>query len=341
MISNKSDFAHENRRPRGVIGTILSALALSAILSATPAMAQTPAPTQHVAPAIQDVAAPVQPLSVPPAQALPPTSSPHPIAKPAPEPEMAEAKHVPRTNSLLSATLPQDLSPWGMFLNAVLPVKIVMVGLAIASLVTWTVMLAKIIELRAAKRSARCGLEILAHATSLHGAEKEFGQTKSPVSRLVAAAVGEADRSEGLAAEGIKDRAATLLSRLEAQRARAISREIGILATIGAVAPFVGLFGTVWGIMDSFIGISKTNTTNLAVVAPGIAEALLATAMGLIAAIPAVVMYNSFARTITGCRAQLGDAAAEVLRHLSRDLDREALPHNEESSIIPIRHSAE
>jgi len=145
------------------------------------------------------------------------------------------------------------------------------------------------------------------------------------VSRLVAAAVVEADRSKGLAAEGIKDRAATLLSRLEAQRARAISREMGILATIGAVAPFVGLFGTVWGIMDSFIGISKTNTTNLAVVAPGIAEALLATAMGLIAAIPAVVMYNSFARTITGYRAMLGDAAAEVLRHLSRDLDREAL----------------
>jgi biopolymer transport protein ExbB len=216
-------------------------------------------------------------------------------------------------------------------------VKIVMVGLAIASLAlaTWTVMLAKIIELRAANRSARRGLEVLAHATSLHGAEKEIGQTKSPVGRLVAAAVGEADRSEGLAAEGIKGRAATLLSRLKAQRARATSREMGTLATIGAVAPFVGLFGTVWGIMDSFIGISKTNTTNLAVMAPGIAEALLATAMGLIAAIPAVVMYNAFARAITSSR----DAgAAEVLRHLSRDLDREVLSRNENAPIIPIRH---
>lgn len=116
---------------------------------------------------------------------------------------------------------------------------------------------------------------------------------------------------------------------------------MGVLATIGAVAPFVGLFGTVWGIMDSFIGISKTNTTNLAVVAPGIAEALLATAMGLIAAIPAVVMYNAFARAITSYRAMLGDAAAEVLRHLSRDLDREALSHNENAPILPIRHSAE
>ncbi len=333
MISNKSDLAHERRRPRGVIRTILSAVALSAILSAAPAMAQTPAPPQHVA-------TPVQPLSVPP-QALPATGSPHPIAKSASEPAMEEAKSVPQTNGLLSATLPRDLSPWGMFLNAVLPVKIVMVGLAIASLATWTVMLAIIIQLRAAKQSARRGLEILAHATSLHGAEKEIGQTKSPVGRLVAAAVREADRSEGLAAEGIKDRAATLLSRLEAQRARAISREMGILATIGAVAPFVGLFGTVWGIMDSFIGISKTNTTNLAAVAPGIAEALLATAMGLIAAIPAVVMYNAFARAITSYRAMLGDAAAEVLRHLSRDLDREALSRNETAPIIPIRQSAE
>ena len=339
MISNKSDLAHERRRRRSVIGTIVSAMALSAFLSAAPAMAQTPAPPQHVAPAMQDVATPVQSLSVPPAQALPATGSPHSIAEPASGPAMEEAKHVAQTNGLLFATLPQDLSPWGMFLNAVLPVKIVMVGLALASLATWTVMLAKIIELWGANRSTRRGLEILAHATSLHGAEKEFGDTKSAVGRLVAAAVGEADRSEGLTAEGIKDRAATLLSRLEAQRARAISREMGIPATIGAVAPFVGLFGTVWGIMDSFIGISKTNTTNLAVVAPGIAEALLATAMGLIAAIPAVIMYNAFARAITSYRAMLGDAAAEVLRHLSRDLDR-AAPHNEDALIVPICHSA-
>jgi biopolymer transport protein ExbB len=116
---------------------------------------------------------------------------------------------------------------------------------------------------------------------------------------------------------------------------------LGILATIGATAVFVGLFGTVWGIMDSFIGISKTNTTNLAVVAPGIAEALLATAMGLVAAIPAVVMYNGLARSITNYRAQLGDAAAEVLRHLSRDLDRDFLPHKEDAPVVRLRQSAE
>jgi biopolymer transport protein ExbB len=103
-------------------------------------------------------------------------------------------------------------------------------------------MLAKIIELWTAKRSARRGLEILAYATSLHEAEKEFGQAKSPLGRRVAAAIGEADRSEGLAAEGIKDRAATLLSRLEAQKARAISREMGILATAHSSGVIAAIF---------------------------------------------------------------------------------------------------
>ena len=246
---------------------------------------------------------------------------------------------------MLASALPRDLSPWGMFLNAVLPVKLVMVGLAFASLATWTVWLAKTLELWNAKRLARRGLEVLASATSLRAAEKELAkqpqQARSPLARFVAAAVGEADRSEGLASEGVKDRAATLLSRIEAQAGRVILRGTGVLATIGATAPFVGLFGTVWGIMDSFIGISKTNTTNLAVVAPGIAEALLATAMGLIAAIPAVVMYNGFARAITGYRAQLGDAAAEVLRHLSRDLDREDFPRKEAAPVVRLRQTVE
>jgi biopolymer transport protein ExbB len=99
-------------------------------------------------------------------------------------------------------------------------------------------------------------------------------------------------------------------------------RGTGVLATIGATSPFVGLFGTVWGIMNGFIGISKSHTTNLAVVAPGIAEVLMATAFGLAAAIPAVVIYNVFARSISGYRALLGDATAEVLRSISRNLGR-------------------
>jgi biopolymer transport protein ExbB len=302
---------------RGFRAAIPAALTLGAILCAAPVLAQTAPPVQETAPAAGS-AAPV-------------------------EPTMAEPKSPPHTMiGLLPSALPRDLSPWGMFLSAVLIVKIVMVGLAFASLATWTVWLAKTIELWYARRVARRGLEVLASAKSLRAAEKDLAQKSSPVARFVAAAAGEADRSGGLAPEGVKDRAAILLSRIEAQAGRAIMRGIGVLATIGATAPFVGLFGTVWGIMDSFIGISKTNTTNLAVVAPGIAEALLATAMGLFAAIPAVVMYNAFARAITGYRAQLGDAAAEVLRHLSRDLDCEACSRQKEDAPnVALRRSAE
>jgi biopolymer transport protein ExbB len=321
---------------RGSSGGILAALVFGALLGAplgtSPAVAQTAVAVPEAGSGATPpaAAAPVSPLDTAPA-AAPPAEA----AKPPPG----------ITDALLASALPHDLSPWGMFLNAVLPVKLVMVGLAFASLATWTVWLAKTLELWNAKRLARRGLEVLASATSLRAAEKELAkqpqQARSPLARFVAAAVGEADRSEGLASEGVKDRAATLLSRIEAQAGRVILRGTGVLATIGATAPFVGLFGTVWGIMDSFIGISKTNTTNLAVVAPGIAEALLATAMGLIAAIPAVVMYNGFARAITGYRAQLGDAAAEVLRHLSRDLDREDFPRKEAAPVVRLRQTVE
>ena len=124
--------------------------------------------------------------------------------------------------------------------------------------------------------------------------------------------------------DGLKERVALRLERVEAAMSRQIARGTGVLATIGATAPFVGLFGTVWGIMNSFIGISEAHTTNLAVVAPGIAEALLATALGLVAAIPAVVIYNHLTRTIAAHRALLGDASAMVLLLISREGDRGA-----------------
>jgi biopolymer transport protein ExbB len=144
------------------------------------------------------------------------------------------------------------------------------------------------------------------------------------VRELLEAAVTEQKRSVGSEPEGVKERIAARLERIEAAYGRRILRGTSVLATIGATAPFVGLFGTVWGIMNSFIGISKAHATNLAIVAPGIAEALLATAFGLAAAIPAVVIYNAFARLIAGYRAQLGDASVEVLTLVSRDLDRPA-----------------
>ena len=125
---------------------------------------------------------------------------------------------------------------------------------------------------------------------------------------------------------GIKERIATRLARLEVAAGRDMNKGTGALATIGATAPFVGPFGTVWGIMNSFIGISNAHTTNLAVVAPGIAQALLATAFGLVAAIPAVIIYNVPARQTAHYRAYLGDASAQVMRLVSRDLDHAKLP---------------
>jgi biopolymer transport protein ExbB len=228
-----------------------------------------------------------------------------------------------------AAELPRDLSPWGMYLSADPLVKGVLIALVLASVITWTVWLAKTIELVAAKRRARKALAQLSAARSITDVNAQLGQSASVSGRMVQAAVAELRLSDdSMGREGIKERVASRLERIEANGGRAIMRGTGILATIGAIAPFVGLFGTVWGIMNSFIGISKSQTTNLAVVAPGIAEALLATAFGLAAAIPAVVIYNMFSRQIAGYRALLGDTSAEVLRIVGRDLDRAASPRS-------------
>ena len=220
-----------------------------------------------------------------------------------------------------TAVLPRDLSPWGMFMNADVVVKVVMVGLVIASIVTWTVWLAKTIELLKARRQIRTALDALNSIQSLLYLKPS--NLKEPAASFCTAAIAEFRLIDPVAdKDGLKERVGSRLERIEAAFGRRISRGTGVLATIGATAPFVGLFGTVWGIMNSFIGISKSHTTNLAVVAPGIAEALLATALGLAAAIPAVVIYNLFARQITSYRATLSDTSAEVLRLVSRDLDR-------------------
>ena len=229
-----------------------------------------------------------------------------------------------------TAVLPRDLSPWGMFMNADVVVKVVMVGLVVASFVTWTVWLAKTIELLKARWQVRSALNALSSIQTLPNIKQS--DLKEPAASFCAAAIAEVNLSDAATdKEGLKERIASRLERIEAAFSRRISRGTGVLATIGATAPFVGLFGTVWGIMNSFIGISKSHTTNLAVVAPGIAEALLATALGLAAAIPAVVIYNLFARQITNYRAALADVSAEVLRLVSRNLDRG----------LPVRKSAQ
>jgi biopolymer transport protein ExbB len=242
------------------------------------------------------------------------------------------------------ASLPHDLSPWSMFINADVVVKAVIIGLAIASLTTWTIWAAKGLELVVAKRRAQRATLILAKADSLQKAHEPLGDSweRGAVGDLARAATLEMSRSSDLSGEGIKERLTIALARIEARAGREMARGVGLLATIGAIAPFIGLFGTVWGIMNSFIGISRSHTTNLAVVAPGIAEALLATAIGLSAAIPAVIAYNVFSRSIAGYKALLADASGEVLQHVSRDLERmrsaqESSATNPAALTIPLR----
>lgn len=219
------------------------------------------------------------------------------------------------------ALLPRNLSPWGMFLGADIVVKTVMVGLGIASLVTWTVWLAKTIELRRKSAFAVQRTRGLEGKMMLAEAAERAGEAHDAVAQLIQSCAKEAELSGGIVDDGLQERIALRLERVESAMSRQIARGTGVLATIGATAPFVGLFGTVWGIMNAFIGISESHTTSLAVVAPGIAEALLATALGLVAAIPAVVIYNHLVRGIANYRALLGDASAQLLLLVSRQRD--------------------
>ncbi|WP_244442276.1 MULTISPECIES: tonB-system energizer ExbB [Bradyrhizobium] len=221
-----------------------------------------------------------------------------------------------------AALLPRNLSPWGMFESADIVVKAVMIGLAFASLVTWTIWLAKTIEIRRKTVLARQRIGLLERDTQLAEVELASRDGNDAVAQIIQSASREATLSRGMFDDGFKERIALRLERVEAAMSRQIARGTGVLATIGATAPFVGLFGTVWGIMNAFIGISEAHTTNLAVVAPGIAEALLATALGLVAAIPAVVIYNHLTRSIAGYRALLGDASVMVMLLVSREGDR-------------------
>ena len=223
-----------------------------------------------------------------------------------------------------ASALPHDMSPLGMFLAADQIVKSVLIGLLLAALATWVVLLVKGASLLQARRAAAQAVTVLKTATSLPDAavKAEGAGAASLAQQLLAEVQQELSLSHASApAESLRERAGFRQEQFIAQQVRAMTQGIGLLASIGAVAPFVGLFGTVWGIMNSFIGIAVSQSTNLATVAPGIAEALLATALGLVAAIPAVVIYNVLSRGINQYKAQLRAASAQVLLMLSRDLD--------------------
>jgi biopolymer transport protein ExbB len=289
---------------------VISALAMLSL--AAPSSAQ-----QGAAPAAPSVAQQAPAASQPPA-ALPQAAAPT-------APLDAAATPAEREGKLLKAAAAElrELSPWSMFKSADVLVKAVMIGLAFASLVTWTIFIAKMLELTVVQRKLRSALVKIADARSLAEAQFALGAKGSVLASFLAAAMREARLSAGISSDaGIKERAASSFGEIVRAEARRIRLGMGLLATIGATSPFVGLFGTVWGIMNSFIGISKSQTTNLAVVAPGIAEALLATAFGLVAAIPAVIIYNHFARVTKGYLELVNRASGAAGRLLSRDLDR-------------------
>ncbi len=317
-------------------GQETSAPAEIATEAATPAQAAPAAPAALApTPGAEAAApAPAAETALPPEAAMPVAEAPVPATEPGAalggagtaEPGTA----LPGGAAAGTAALPRDLSPWGMYQQADVVVKSVMIGLVLASIVTWTVWIAKSLEIVAARARLRRALGTVLAAPDLATAEAALGRLSGPAAAMVRAAGREAAASaeavaRGGGGPGLLGRVGSELGRIEAHAGRRLAFGTGVLATIGAIAPFVGLFGTVWGIMNAFIGISEAQTTNLAVVAPGIAEALLATALGLVAAIPAVVIYNLFARAIAAYRGLLADAAAGVERLVSRDLDHRRL----------------
>ena len=306
--------------------SIRAVCALAMLSLAQPSFAQ-----QKAAPAAPQAPALTQPAA-PPVQAIPPAAAPSipaqaPAAQSSAAPATPDVVNAPADSGAKSlkatAVALRELSPWSMFKSADIVVQAVMVGLAFASLVTWTIFLAKIVELSVIQRKLRTSLGKIADVRSLAEAQFALGAKGSVLSSFLAAAMREARLSAGISSDaGIKERAASSFAEIVRAEARRVRLGMGLLATIGATSPFVGLFGTVWGIMNSFIGISKSQTTNLAVVAPGIAEALLATAIGLVEAIPAVIIYNHFSRVTKGYMELVSRASGAAGRLLSRDLDR-------------------
>ena len=226
------------------------------------------------------------------------------------------------------------LTPIEMFKEADLVVKLVMLGLLACSVLSWMLLIIKIFEFSSLKRGSDRFLESFRGAKTINemgriAESEEFAG--NPMADMAASAASEVElsRQAGLQVSGEHrdstiTRASQAIAAVQASLARRLSGGMQFLASVGANAPFIGLFGTVYGIMNSFIGIANTNTTNLAVVAPGIAQALLATGIGLFTAIPAVVFYNYFQTQITGYGARTEGFVAELINAISRQLDKGA-----------------
>ena len=217
-----------------------------------------------------------------------------------------------------------DLSPWALFLEADIVVKAVMIGLLLASIWSWAIIVDRARRLKAINREAEKFEEHFWQSESIDALYDKAAKSKHPSAVVFGAGMGEWRRSLSkgrLDREGVRARLTSIMNVAIAREVDELSDRLNILATVGSVAPFVGLFGTVWGIMRSFTAIAATQNTTLAVVAPGIAEALFATAIGLFAAIPAVIGYNRLLHGIGRLEARLSHFAEEFHGLLSRQLD--------------------
>ena len=205
-----------------------------------------------------------------------------------------------------------------MFMGATLVVKAVIISLVLSSIVTWAIMISKLTYFSGLNGAANRFLQAFRSAGSLQDAAKVASRNfkSNPLGRMAIVAAEEVAAGKKGNASG---RVAQRMGIVQAEVGEDLSGGMGILATVGSIAAFVGLFGTVWGIMNSFIGIAQTQTTNLAVVAPGIAEALFATAFGLFAAVPSVIFYNMFARRIGAFQTRMDNFASEVAVRVARD----------------------
>ena len=263
-----------------------------------------------------------------------PTPAAAPAATPTAMAPAADAANPESMNEAVGGGHGGDITPISMFMEATVVVKVVMAGLMLASILSWTLLLIKLFEFGALNRKTDNFLENFRGARTIAdmravSTQEEFDG--NPLADMAAAATEEVElsRQAGLSVTGdhldsAVGRASAAVSAVQAGLALRLSGGQQFLASVGSIGPFVGLFGTVYGIMNSFIGIAQSNTTNLAVVAPGIAEALLATGIGLFAAIPAVVFYNYFNTRIAAYGTRADGFAAELLNGISRQLDKGA-----------------
>ena len=216
------------------------------------------------------------------------------------------------------------MSPIALFLQADIVVKIVMIGLLLASVWTWAIIIGFFFRLGGLRRKTLRFETAFWKAEDIDAFHRVEGESDLPIARVFAAGVKEWRRSTvggSVDRGGTRERLATAMGAAVASEIDDLADRLNVLATVGSVAPFVGLFGTVWGIMRSFTGIASAQNTSLAVVAPGIAEALFATAIGLFAAIPAVIAYNRFSHGINRIEARLNRFADGFHATLSRQLE--------------------